>query len=168
MRLVGANPSPRVKGLQELPGKSNYFLGMDPGKWRTNISTFAKVSYEEIYPGISLVYYGNPAKPGELEYDFVVAPGIDPKAIKLAIQGARKVTVDARDDLVPQLDGQEIRLHKPLVYEQDKKKSNPRRHNIDGSYRPDACPVHTPRPHVRGGTTLPWTKADSTFGKDIL
>jgi hypothetical protein len=134
MRLMGANLSPRVKGVQELPGKSNYFFGKDPGKWRTNISTFAKVSYEEIYPGISLVYYGNPARPGELEYDFVVAPGIDPKAIKLAIQGATKVTVDARGDLVAQLDGQEMRLHKPLIYQREKNKSNSRRHSIDGSY----------------------------------
>ena len=64
MKLVGANPSPRVMGLGELPGKSNYFLGKDT-KWRTNVSRFARVSYAGIYPGIDLVYYGSPAKPGE-------------------------------------------------------------------------------------------------------
>ena len=134
MKLVGANAPSRVKGLQELPGKSNYFLGKDPGKWRTNVPSFAKVRYEDIYPGVSLVYYGNPAKPSELEYDFVVAPGIDPKAIKLAIQGASKVTVDARGDLVAQLDGQEMRLHKPLIYQREENESNSRRHSVDGSY----------------------------------
>jgi hypothetical protein len=134
MKLVGANRSPRVNGLQELSGKSNYFLGKDPGKWRTNVPTFAKVSYQDIYPGIGLVYYGNSARPDELEYDFVVAPGIDPRAIKLAIQGASKVTVDARGDLVAQLDGQEMRLHKPLVYQWKKNESNSRRHGVDGSY----------------------------------
>src|SRR3989449_814376 len=71
MKLVGANPSPRVTGLGELPGKSNYFLGKDT-KWRTNVSRFARVSYAGIYPGIDLVYYGSPAKPGELEYEFTV------------------------------------------------------------------------------------------------
>ena len=91
MKLVGANPSPRIKGLEELPGKSSYFLGKDPNKWRTNVSDYAKVSYEDVYPGIGLVYYGNPARSGELEYDFVVAPGADPKAIKLAIQGASQI-----------------------------------------------------------------------------
>jgi hypothetical protein len=121
-------------GLQELPGKSNYFLGKDPEKWRTNVSNFAKVSYEDIYPGVRLVYHGNPAEPSGLEYDFVVASGADPAAIKLAIQGARRITVDARGDLVTELDGREMRLHKPLVYQIKKNKSHPRRLGIDGSY----------------------------------
>src|SRR5713101_6297299 len=32
MRLVGANPAPRLIALDELPGKSNYFIGRDPAK----------------------------------------------------------------------------------------------------------------------------------------
>jgi len=59
MRLVGANGNARVKGAEELPGKSNYFIGNDPKKWRTNIPTYAKVRVEDIYPGVDLVYYGN-------------------------------------------------------------------------------------------------------------
>jgi hypothetical protein len=43
MKLVGANPNPEVVGENELPGKSNYFLGNDPSKWRTNVPTYAKV-----------------------------------------------------------------------------------------------------------------------------
>ena len=72
IKLIGANPQPELVGLEELPGKVNYFLGNDPKKWRTNISTFAKVKYKDVYPGIDLVYYGNQ---GQLEYDFIVAPG---------------------------------------------------------------------------------------------
>src|SRR5437016_11123222 len=72
MRLVGANPAPEVAGVGELPGKSNYFLGNDPTKWRTNVSTYAKVEYREVYPGVNLVYYGNQR---QLEHDFVVSPG---------------------------------------------------------------------------------------------
>ena len=59
MTLVGASPSPRVTGLEELPGKVNYFIGNDPAKWRTNVPTYAKVKYEAVYPGVDLVYYGN-------------------------------------------------------------------------------------------------------------
>src|SRR2546427_8518110 len=66
MRLVGAAPAPRVIGLDELPGKANYFTGSDPAKWRTNVPTYAKVRYEQVYPGIDLVYYGNQR---QLEYD---------------------------------------------------------------------------------------------------
>jgi hypothetical protein len=68
MSLVGANPLAKVSGFDELPGKSNYFIGNDPKKWRTNVPTYAKVKYEGVYPGVDLVYYGNQ---GRLEYDFV-------------------------------------------------------------------------------------------------
>jgi len=43
MKLVGANRQAKVMGLEELPGKSNYFIGNDPKKWRTNVPNYAKV-----------------------------------------------------------------------------------------------------------------------------
>src|SRR5436309_14653418 len=82
MRFVGANSKTLVEGQEELPGKANYFIGNDPKKWRANVPTFAKVQYENVYHGVDLVYYGDQ---GKLEYDFVVAPGADPKAITLAV-----------------------------------------------------------------------------------
>ena len=66
MKLVGANPSAQVAGLEELPGKINYFIGSDQEKWRKNIAAYAKVKYREVYPGIDLVYYGNQR---QFEYD---------------------------------------------------------------------------------------------------
>jgi len=72
MRLAGANLAARVEPQQELPGKSNYFIGNDPARWRRNISNYSKVRYRGVYPGVDVVYYGNQ---GELEYDFVLAPG---------------------------------------------------------------------------------------------
>ena len=115
MKLVGANTSPRVSGLEELPGKSNYFLGNDPSKWRTNVSHYAKVSYKDVYPGVDLVYYGNQH---QLEYDLIVAPGTDPGAIQLALEGEDELELDAQGDLVLHSAGGEVRLHKPFVYQQ--------------------------------------------------
>jgi hypothetical protein len=102
LRLVGANPAPRVVGQEELPGKTNYLIGNDPAKWRTNVPNYAQVRYEGVYPGIDLVYYGKepevrsqnsegkndgPAMGRmELEFDFVVAPGADPRAIRFALE----------------------------------------------------------------------------------
>ena len=83
LKLAGAEAGAKVTGLDELPGKSNYFMGNDPKKWRTNVSNYGKVKYQGVYPGIDLVYYGNQR---QLEYDFVVAPGADPAAIRLAIE----------------------------------------------------------------------------------
>ena len=115
MTLVEANPQSQAAGHDALPGKSNYFIGNDPAKWRTNIPTYAKVRYEGVYPGVDLVYYGNQ---GQLEYDFVVAPGADPRLVTLAFEGAREVHIDARGELVLGVEGGEVRQHKPVVYQE--------------------------------------------------
>ena len=115
MTFVKANPAPAVAGVGELPGKSNYFVGNDPKKWRVNVPTYAKVRYQDLYPGIDLVYYGNQR---QLEYDFVVSPGADPKAITLAFDGVDGAAIDGLGDLVLRADGSEVRLRKPVVYQE--------------------------------------------------
>jgi hypothetical protein len=120
MKLVGANPNPKIVGTDELPGKSNYFIGNDPKKWRTNVPNYAKVKYASVYPGVDLVYYGNQ---GKLEYDFVVQPGADPAAITLQLETGqskihnRKSKIDKNGDLVVGTDGGEVVFHKPVVYQ---------------------------------------------------
>jgi len=115
MQLAGASPTARIQGLDELPGKSNYFFGSDSRRWRTGVPTFSKVAYENVYPGISLVYYGNQR---QLEYDFVVAPGADPRQIRLSVAGAQKLTVDAHGNLVLRSAAGEVQLLAPKVYQQ--------------------------------------------------
>ena len=97
MKLRNANPAAKVTGVDELAGTSNYFIGNDPTKWRTNVPTYAKVKYQEIYSGIDLVYYGNQR---QLEYDFIVAPGADPRRIAFDVRGAKRIRQDAHGDLV--------------------------------------------------------------------
>ncbi|WP_420267127.1 hypothetical protein [Candidatus Magnetominusculus dajiuhuensis] len=81
-----ASGAQTITGLGELTCKSNYFIGNDPGKWRTNVPSYEKVKYEKIYDGIDLVVYGNQR---QIEYDFVVAPDADYNQIALKIEGAR-------------------------------------------------------------------------------
>jgi len=114
LKLLGANVEAKATGLDELPGKSNYFIGNYPAMWRTNISTYAKVRYADVYPGTDLIYYGNQR---QLEYDFVVNPGADPKKIKFAIDGAYEIRIDSVGDLVVDTSGGEVRFHKPIVYQ---------------------------------------------------
>ena len=116
MKLLGANPRPQVTGVDQLPGKTNYFIGNDPKKWRKDIPTYAKIKYEAVYPGVDVVYYG--AQGRELEYDFIVAPGADPKAIKLGFEGADKLELNEQGDLVLRLSGKPIHLRKPVVYQE--------------------------------------------------
>jgi PKD repeat protein len=113
--LTGSNPNPEVVGLEPLPGKTNYFIGNDPQKWRTGIPTYAKVAYREVYPGVDVVYYGAQR---QLEYDFVVAPGADPTLIRLAVTGAETLRIDGAGDLVLQTANGALRLHKPVVYQE--------------------------------------------------
>jgi len=139
--LVGANPKAAVSGAKMLPGRTNYFIGNDPKKWRTNIPTYAKVQYDGVYPGVNLVYYGNQR---QLEYDFVVAPGADPRVIKFDVgaelappavaasdrqsavgtpplqahaQQAATPRIEKNGDLVIQTGAGEVRFRKPLVYQ---------------------------------------------------
>ena len=115
MRLVGANPEAVVKGLEELPGKSNYFIGNNPEKWRANVPHYGRVQYREVYPGVDLVYYGNPQ---QLEFDFVIAPGADPAVIRLGFEGADQLTLDERGNLILHAAGGEIVQRPPVVYQQ--------------------------------------------------
>jgi hypothetical protein len=116
MRLVGANARPRVRGVGELPGRSSYFIGKDPRKWRSGVPTFARVEYRDVYPGVDLVYYG--ARQKTLEYDFVVAPGADPTAIALGFQGAERLDLEAGGALAVRVGSEQVRLHKPVAYQQ--------------------------------------------------
>jgi hypothetical protein len=115
MQLLKANAAPHVEGQDELPGKSNYFIGNDPAKWRAGVANYARVQYRSVYPGIDMVYYGNQR---QLEYDFVVAPGADPRRVALGFDGVDALKVDAGGDLVLSTAGGEIRQHKPVVYQE--------------------------------------------------
>lgn len=114
MQLLQANPQPEITGLDKLPTVSNYYVGNDPKKFREAVPHFAKVKYAQMYPGIDVVYYGNQQ---QLEYDFLVAPGADPNAIKMKFAGARKLRVDNNGDLVIHIKGGELRHHKPIIYQ---------------------------------------------------
>jgi hypothetical protein len=115
MKLRNANPAATVTGMDELAGRSNYFIGNDPAKWRTNVPTYGKVKYAGIYSGIDLVYYGNQR---QLEYDFIVAPGADPRRIEFDIGGAKQIRRDGHGDLLFKMGDGEIRWHKPVAYQE--------------------------------------------------
>jgi len=115
MKLVGANATAiEVSGKNELSSKSNYFIGNDPKKWCTNIRQYSRVRYEDLYPGVDLVYYGNQR---QLEYGFVLQPGADPDAVRLRIEGASKLRLDS-GDLVLSSPAGDVRLRRPYTYQE--------------------------------------------------
>ena len=115
MKLAGAMKPRQAAGLEKLPGVSNYFIGNDPKKWRTDVPHYARIEYKGVYPGIDLVWYGNQR---QLEYDFVVAAGADPQQIQVAYEGVESVGVEAGGELVLRTALGEVRQQPPRVYQE--------------------------------------------------
>ena len=97
MELAGANTMSNFTVSEQLPGKSNYFIGNKPENWRTNVPQYRKIMQRDVYHGVNLVYYGTQ---GQLEYDFDVAAGVNPSVIHLAFKGARDLHTNAQGELV--------------------------------------------------------------------
>jgi hypothetical protein len=114
MRLLGADANAEATGVEKLPGTVNYFIGNDPTKWRTNVPTYGKVEYRNVYPGVDLVYYGNQQ---QLEYDLVVAPGVDPRVARLGLGGASRMQLDSGGDLALETSGGTLHFRKPVAYQ---------------------------------------------------
>ena len=127
MRLAGASGTATPAGEEQLPGTANYFIGNDPAKWHSGVPTYAKVRYRGVYPGVDLVYYGNRR---QLEYDFVVAPGIDPELIRLQFAGTKGLRLGADGDLVVTAAGGAMTFHKPLIYQS----VDGQRQTVEGSF----------------------------------
>ena len=108
------------------PGKSNYLLGNDPAKWKRGIPQFARVRYENVYPGVNLVFYGNQ---GRVEYDFQVAPGADPKRAELEFDGAKGLAVQDGALVVTGENGS-VRFDAPRVYQEIAGRQQP----VEGSF----------------------------------
>jgi len=115
LMFAGANRGAKITGEQQLSERRNYLLGNDCAKWQTDVPTFRRVTYEEIYPGIDLTYYGNHH---EIEYDFTIAPGSDPSAIRLAFDRAVVRKIAPNGDLVLRKGRQELVEHQPHVYQE--------------------------------------------------
>ncbi len=114
MAFEGANPDTEVVGGQELPGKTNYLIGPE-SQWRTNIPQFGRVEYKGLYRGIDAAFYEGP---GLVKYDFIVSAGADPRAIRLALEGARDIHVSAEGELVFETEAGEVRQKAPVAYQE--------------------------------------------------
>jgi hypothetical protein len=121
--LIGTSTGTEIVGLGEQPGTTSYFTGSDPRRWRTGISLYDKVEYRQVYPGVSLTYYGTR---GHLEYDFHLAPRARVQTIRFAISGTASPHLDSAGDLVVG----SLREARPIAYQL----VNGRRHEVSSRY----------------------------------
>ena len=97
MHFVGGGGQPAVTVSNQLKTLSNFVAGSDQTKWATNVQSYGRVQYSNIYNGIDIAYYGDATT---LKYDIIVNAGADPKQIRLQFQGATDTTLDANGNLV--------------------------------------------------------------------
>lgn len=116
LKWIGANPHAQILAEHPLPGRINYLIGRDSSQWHTGIPTYAQVRYRNLFPGVDAVFYG---KESQLEYDLVLAPGVDPAKVSFALEGARSLQIADNGDLVLSLPNAEVRQIKPVVYQED-------------------------------------------------
>jgi hypothetical protein len=115
IRMIGAEPSATATAQDELAGRINYLIGKDPSAWITNVPTYARVKYENVYEGIDLVYY---ARGRDLEYDFVIAPGANADTIEMRVAGAERVALDDRGNLILETRRGSFSFAKPVAYQE--------------------------------------------------
>jgi probable HAF family extracellular repeat protein len=114
MSFSGADPRASIGGEKELPGKVYHQSGASIGLLHGN-STFGRVRYSGIYPGIDAVYYGNDQ---QLEFDLVLAAHANPNLIRLTFRGPDKMRLTETGDIAFQLGAEEVLLRKPSIYQE--------------------------------------------------
>lgn len=127
--IVGSDRSATVAAMGELSHKSNFFIGNDREKWRTNVPCYSSVVVKEVYPQIDLKYYST--SDGRLEYDFVVRPGADYRQIKIQYEGAELLIMGQTGDLRIDTEWNFLTEHAPKIHQE----VNGKRQQVSGSFR---------------------------------
>ena len=115
LSLAGSNPSPEIEGLEAASTRVDYFLG-SRDRWRAQVPNYSRIRYRSVYPGVDAIYYGNQNR---LEYDFRIAPGADPRAIRMRFRGAGRVDLTPDGDLLVESPAGRLLQKKPYIYQED-------------------------------------------------
>ncbi len=133
IELLGAGSKAHVLGRDEQPGKVHVYRGRDPAQWTTNVPRYGEVVYEDLYPGIDLVFHASRSRPGLFEYDFIVSPGANPDQISLgfvvepeADEASARLRIDEAGNLVLPSPAGPIIQPPPVVYQQTGSERDPR------------------------------------------
>jgi hypothetical protein len=128
MQFVGARAGASIGGQTQFSGRINYLVGNDPAQWRVNIPTYAQVNVNDLYPGISVLYYGTDQR---LEYDLTVAPGADPSVVQMRFDGANRLEISKAGEIVLHLGNLKSVQPPPRIYQMNGAVQEP----IIGAYR---------------------------------
>ena len=114
MSVAGARRDLTGQPEGETPGRRNYLTGSDPAKWRTNVRLWERVRFAGVRPGVDVVYRGGGR---QFEYDLVVAPGVDPRQIRISFTGAEKIELSQSGDMILRTKAGDVFQRKPVAYQ---------------------------------------------------
>lgn len=113
LSFPGARRNPELRSAEPAVTRANYLIGRDPSRWIIGVPTYSNVAYDDVYRGIDLVYHGTQK---QLEYDFVVSAGADPKQIRLRFD-ATEVVLDENGDLLLKAAAGQVVNRRPIAYQ---------------------------------------------------
>lgn len=99
------------KGKQEY--FENYFVLNKKNEWATNVPVYDQVTYQNLYDGVDLKFYGLQS---ELKYDLIVHPKANAKSIQFQYNGLHKISIRS-NRLVLKTELGEILEEKPYAYQ---------------------------------------------------
>jgi hypothetical protein len=147
LEFLSTNSHTRLAAEHLLKGQSNYLLGSDPTAFIRHVANYGEISYQDIYRGVALAFYGNG---NNLEHDFTIAPQTDPSVIAFQLLGAKSVDLTPSGDLAVHIADGILILKKPVAYQADGDVRHPVavdfRQKKDGSigFRVGSYDVHRP------------------------
>ncbi len=126
MIFPGANPNPLIVPQEKSDHSSNFLMGPDRSKWKTDVPSYNSILYKNIYPGIDVRFYSRDRK---LEYDFIVHPGAHPEDINIRFEKIEGMSIDQKGALLLSTGWGEIVNNAPYIFQENYDNSLP------GSYR---------------------------------
>src|SRR5262245_15830377 len=115
LSFPGSHAAVEPTGIKRGTGTVNYLIGDDVGLSRTGLPTYAEIVYRNLWPGIDLSFRG---EKGELKYEFRVAPGADPKNIRVAYRGIEQLSLRNNGDLLIHTASGVLNDSAPLTYQE--------------------------------------------------
>jgi MYXO-CTERM domain-containing protein len=149
LKVAGAR-TVKPRASEPLVTRSNYLIGSDRSKWHTDVPNFGRVVYPSVLEGVDLVYHG---EEGQLEYDFVVAPGANASAIAVEVAGASGLSLTAAGDLAIHTGRGDVIQRRPRVFQSD---ASGVQHDVSATYR------------LVGPTTIAFEVASYDRARDLV
>ncbi|MFC1732463.1 SBBP repeat-containing protein [candidate division KSB1 bacterium] len=111
MEFVGMNKDITIKKELAVDQQFHYYTPEFPDG--ISPRAYKKLTIENIYEGIDLVYY---EQEGRMKYDFLVKAGADPGKIKMKYKGASSIDIDNIGNVIITTPMGEIREQKPYTF----------------------------------------------------